>query len=403
LLKSEERKEGSYSTPPASGIHLSVTTLLFVVWVAYAFGGITIETILQVGRADWKDILNKEAQADGAVISSRSFDRVENSTVDDDGVERESAVNDSDAPWPRPAWLMSFPNSGTSFTSDLIYVASNSKRATNYGGRNLDKNGNSVPVLENDLDGPFWVDPQDEKSTYPTRYVITKTHCGGYCKGCPPDMYVNTPYSFLRQCLSGNRRQVASTGKSEEVRVTYSPEKIHRAIHLIRNPFDNIVSRFHLEQHEQLKHDGTEMSLTKEGFREYCRKLNKKVDSAEHSSKLWDTSIYHLLKDVPCHTDFFRYIQWHNLAFTVLNDFMQIPAYTLHYENFESRFNETAKEVMDFLELAQVQEFPEFVLGKQYEDYFEEDEKVRVKEALRSMASIETWQNIQHYFEGIEG
>jgi len=386
---------------PASspGVHLSVTTLVFAFWAAYAFGGITIH--LQVRRTDRNGRTPSKAPTDHGT-SIQNFIRTENSFVDDDGGPWNTSVADRNVP--RPAWLMSFPNSGTTFTSYLILIASNTRRATNYGAEEyLDETGNSVPVFENDLNGPFWADPLQENSTYPTRYVVTKTHCTGYCVSCGPDKYVNTPYSFLHSCLSGHRGHLDTTGTRQKVRVTYSPEKIHRAIHLIRNPFDNIVSRYHLEQHQRMKRDGTEMPSTKEGFRDYCKDVNKELQHDEHVSKVWDTYIFHLLKDVPCHSDFFRYIQWHNLASTVLNEFMQIPTYTLHYENFEHRFNETAKEILGFLELEQVNDFPEFILGKQYQDYFEEDEKVRVKEAFKRMASMETWQNIEHYFVGIEG
>lgn len=77
---------------------------------------------------------------------------------------------------PKIAWLMSFPNSGTSFTSKMIRHASEMSTASNYGEENRDLHGNSVPVYPNVTHGPFWIDPHSMDSTErPSNYVLTKT------------------------------------------------------------------------------------------------------------------------------------------------------------------------------------------------------------------------------------
>eukprot|EP00957_Ditylum_brightwellii_P110143 8400658-Ditylum_brightwellii.AAC.1 len=53
---------------------------------------------------------------------------------------------DENAPWPRIAWLMSFPNSGTSYTLALSESATMTTTGSTYGEHHPDENGNSVPV-----------------------------------------------------------------------------------------------------------------------------------------------------------------------------------------------------------------------------------------------------------------
>ena len=57
---------------------------------------------------------------------------------------------------PHLAWLMSFPNSGTSYTSRLVRTLTNSSTASNYATGNRDKNGCSRLIAPDLVDGPFW-------------------------------------------------------------------------------------------------------------------------------------------------------------------------------------------------------------------------------------------------------
>lgn len=80
----------------------------------------------------------------------------------------------------RIIWLMSFPNSGTSYTIRLIRGLSMQFSASNYGeeyGANIP---DSVPVIRNQTSGPFWMDEPSSLEvgfSYPTKFVLAKTHC----------------------------------------------------------------------------------------------------------------------------------------------------------------------------------------------------------------------------------
>jgi hypothetical protein len=86
------------------------------------------------------------------------------------------------------AWLITFPNSGTSYTSKLIRHVSLTRTASNYGNESKDAVGLSRAVFTDQPGGPFWhgAHAPHPGYTFPQNYVLTKTHCGGYCEWCPP-------------------------------------------------------------------------------------------------------------------------------------------------------------------------------------------------------------------------
>jgi len=90
-----------------------------------------------------------------------------------------SAVPPQHKPEPpglKMAWLMSFPNSGTSFTSRLVRDATKTDSASNYADETPSgQNGLRLPVYEDQPDGPFWIKPEaSPEFSEPTEYVITK-------------------------------------------------------------------------------------------------------------------------------------------------------------------------------------------------------------------------------------
>jgi hypothetical protein len=85
------------------------------------------------------------------------------------------------------AWLMSFPNSGTSYTSKLIRHASQTRTASNYGNEERVAVGLSRAIFDDQPTGPFWQDMHiHPEYTLPQNYALTKTHCGGRCEMCGP-------------------------------------------------------------------------------------------------------------------------------------------------------------------------------------------------------------------------
>ena len=300
---------------------------------------------------------------------------------------------------PRIVWLASFPNSGTSYTISLIQTASGQGIATNNGELHLDPNtGLSRPISPS---GPYWSTTTTTVNvSSPEHFILTKTHCGGYCQACKPGHYIESPHSFLTHCIESYGVFFDESTKTAIQRTTYYPrDNVAKTIHLIRNPFDNIVSRFHLLQNKWTRRNDTEalekFTADKEGFRAYCK-------ATQHltNNRLVDPVALKLLQDVPCHDEVFRLMQWHNLMFITSDNLLQIKSLVIHYEDYETHLNETLETLLEFLALPHTgRDVPVFVPGKTYLDFFTPEERRKMKQGSQWLASPKTWEHIHHYFD----
>mmetsp|Transcript_5303 Transcript_5303/g.7280 ORF Transcript_5303/g.7280 Transcript_5303/m.7280 type:complete len:399 (-) Transcript_5303:125-1321(-) len=297
---------------------------------------------------------------------------------------------DPNAPWPRIAWLMSFPNSGTSYTMMMTQRLSDRTAASNYGAEcQLDEKDNLVPVHADHPDGPCLLQPLKRK--LPDRYIITKTHCTGYGTIQPPDKRVNTRRTFLLGCLRGNHNGID---------MHYDEKLVQRAIHLIRDPFNNIVSRFHLQQHAHTKKGDNnwlkKYPSTPEGFQNWCTFMNNSNKNEENDSRFIDDDLRNAQKGVPCFAEFFEYAQWHQLALDTTRD-LKIPTLVMHYENFETDHNRTIKKIFDFLELEPEGEEKEFIAGKSYDEYFTKTQRAKAMNLIKEFVNPDTWELLERY------
>jgi hypothetical protein len=141
-------------------------------------------------------------------------------------------------PRPHIAWLMSFPNSGTSFTLHLVREASNCTTATNYALEGDIKDKPSVPAIQGPegQNGPFLELIRGRHTNMPST-ILTKTHCKGICagKGCGPHGGIETVRSFLNGCLSGVKA-VEKDGHIVTQKVRYDRTLVKKAIHIFRHP-----------------------------------------------------------------------------------------------------------------------------------------------------------------------
>lgn len=300
--------------------------------------------------------------------------------------------NNNNASHPKIAWLMSFPNSGTSYTMNLVTAASNMTQGSNYGWEHKNTTNETVPIFDK---GPFWLQPTE---TRPTSVVLTKTHCGGYCHDCRPRKSVESPHSFLMHC-SQSDDLINVTENWHEKHVYDYKTMVDRAVHLIRDPLDNMVSRYHLGLHKLERENRTDARYTptQEGFTTFCQDRLREGD--ERSDSHVDQQALRMIADVPCHLDLFRYVQWHNLAFIATRDFLGIDTHVLHYEDYNNNFDETLTALLNFLDLPNTGAVWDFEAGKSYRDYYTEDQIARMKNATRRLASPITWQHLERYFE----
>ena len=344
-------------------------------------------------------------------ISSRAYKTGKSPRYIQD-LAHETDPGGDDFEWPRVAWVMSFPNSGTSFTMRLVQRMSNITGASNYGMEcDVDAMGNNYPVYDRSREGPFY--SQLTKRRIPTRYVPTKTHCGGYTTNSGPERYIHTSRSFMMQCLTGNRLTpefdedgsiIQARGKAlyqvEKHHTHYDPSLVQRAVHVVRDPFDNIVSRFHLEQNVHTKKKDTKwlerFPSDPKGFQAWCKAMDSKVEKEEKNSRFIDDALFKAFDGVPCHSEFYRYTQWHSLALAATLK-MRLPALILHYERFEDDFDNMYEELFSFLELPQDGQMTEFVTGKKYSDYFDSRQRRRAMALVKTLSDPETWNILQRY------
>jgi len=293
---------------------------------------------------------------------------------------------------------MSFPNSGTTYTKHLVHTVSGYNTASNYG--NYDEGtGTNTPIWEELSNGPFYsAEIGDKNWTIPsTGFILTKTHCSSYCFwACKSNQY-STAAQFSRRCGHTSYIPRDNNATSILVRSYYSTSLVKRAVHLIRDPFSNIVARFHYRIKKLTRQNETHnYTLDKDGFRTMCSELDARVKDDVMSSPFY-RDVRDLVKVIPCSSDFFRWTQWHNLAHITTLD-LDLPTLILHYENYTHNFNQTVDLLHNFLQLDMKNKPPLFVIGKTYRDYFTREERTAIKQMVEKLATKKTWENIHHYF-----
>ena len=284
----------------------------------------------------------------------------------------------------------------------MIQQYTNTTTATNYGYEQ-GVHGTSIPLRNfsmNDMNGPF---PRYVNWNIPSTYVLTKTHCGGTKMSPLQEYYIETTRSFETACRSGD--MIINDTKYH---VTYPITIPQRAIHLIRNPFDNTVARYHYTRKHWISHNMTNLlnqyNNTPQGFHDWCSSLGtttKKEETMFYQSKFMDDELYNIVKDIPCRDEFLRYVYWHNHAIEITTK-RQMPVLTLFYENYTENWIPTIHEIMDFLQLEPVTNdaIPlEFITGKHYEEeYFTFQHRNSVKQLIQELSSSQTWDLLRHYF-----
>lgn len=181
-----------------------------------------------------------------------------------EAIEKEVRNKISDSSRPDIAWLMSFPNSGTSYTMRMVTEDSNHTVATNYPNE-PEHCGREILPLYRTSKVPLFLLPN---MSMPSKYILTKTHCGGHCLHCEPEIYARLNVDdFLSKCSSSKSEEFGYYNNSANLRVK-------KAVHLIRDPFDNAVSNFHhlLKQFERKNQTGLLQLFpnSREGFRSFC-------------------------------------------------------------------------------------------------------------------------------------
>mmetsp|Transcript_40650 Transcript_40650/g.49474 ORF Transcript_40650/g.49474 Transcript_40650/m.49474 type:complete len:418 (+) Transcript_40650:42-1295(+) len=305
------------------------------------------------------------------------------------------------------ALMMSFPWSGEDFIQRSIHQMTSLATGTNYGQAIMRKNSwyisynvVSIPIFEGYTNGPFAF--SYDFPIPPNGYVLTRTHCGGHCLACMPKSYVKNGEEFHYECYTGQRYDGENI-----IPTQYVPEIVDKYMHLIRDPLTTVASRF-----EQGRKEADEMEYPSgaAGVHKWCHDHDDAYHNGERLEREKDWYITgeemeDLARKVPCHTDFFRVVQWHNNAFAVSGrELKRKSVKTFFYEDIQANADKFMIDLLAWLELTPLHKhaipIDDKVSFTVYDrSYYSPQDIENIKKYVQKLASPRTWSVFQkRYF-----
>jgi hypothetical protein len=282
---------------------------------------------------------------------------------------------------------------GTSYTISNTQHITNTSAASNYG-QDLPTES-LVRVRPDSEDSPFLLKPE----RHVPDLVLTKTHCTGFCDDCKTFFVARD--DFRAGC---GESHVAPHDKN----YYNATALVKKAVHLFRNPFDNLVSRKHLgvqiRQRDMGRWNGDEDVIatdTPEGLLAWCQFVDSSVVNRVVGWSATSAEFRSLFRSIPCAAEIYRYVQWHNRAIEATQA-LQLPVHYMYYEDYSNAYNETVLG----LELNMTREGFDAALQfdagqKSYDGLFQHRNfsKTAMTAFLRRLASNDTWHHVRRYVD----
>ena len=287
-----------------------------------------------------------------------------------------------------PSFIRLQTTQGTSYTMRNTLMSSQRNVASNYG---KEVKVGIVRSLYPTVPSPYLL--HDKYAT--PDLVLTKTHCVGYGEKQAPVLDVDQ-FEYGCRAYSYNHSGVRDWQH-------YSNNLVRKAIHLVRNPFDNLVARKHLGLSRRrnvttwVNNYGEAFRETSEGMVTWCWYTDDLMAGEMETIMAQLGLAPNLWQDLPCHTEWYRWVQWHNLAIEMVRR-MDIPVHTVYYEDYAHNFKPTVRGILHFLELKQEAPLVEFEVGKSYDFLYDDHTAYQAAAFVRAVASPECWGRIRHYF-----
>jgi hypothetical protein len=223
---------------------------------------------------------------------------------------------------------------------------------------------------------------------------------------CGPDQYIVDRDAFLEGCARTSARLEKG---SRRVEYALQPDRVARMVHLIRNPFANIVARFHLERRHLVKAKpemDAALPNSPKGFAMWCQKLDEEYAKVDRN--FFTKEQLKLYRKAPCRGEFYKYTQWHNRVHDITslvggagnhtNGHGQPVVLTIHYEDYETNMDETVRQLFEFWELPLQGKVREFRELPDYSDHFSKADVKAIEALVRDVASEHTWDLVKRYF-----
>jgi hypothetical protein len=294
--------------------------------------------------------------------------------------------------WPKLAWLLSFPFSGTDFTIRSVEKLSRVTTATNYAADTGD-NYHVYPNVAYTTAGPF----RRSDRPFPENYILVKTQCE-VCTYCDPRHKI-TYSEFIEGC--------SRTRSSYNVLGHYDPALIHKIIHIVRNPFDNIVFTFrnrYKKAKQNLDNDfQNTYQYAPEGFKNWCRHLDSRFNTINPA---FTGELAAAAQNIPCYGILFQYVQWHNHAHRVCAQ-MDVPSIVIRYEDYQAQLTNTMNTIFDFVQHPHPNNVEEILLQDEFladsilepaTNYYTQEEKLAAGIFVQKLATPDAYKTLQVYF-----
>jgi len=310
-------------------------------------------------------------------------------------VDMDSHPHNGNMTWPKICLLLTFPNSGTSYTLSSVERRTNYAVGTNYKKETLrrqphDNTTLAFPWILKDTSsarGPYWLPGYPLPTPDMESYVLTKTHCANICLICDPTRYMSSFRTFDKICRSDRKYDLKP----------YSKKLVSRIARVVRNPLDNIVSRFHHARKGNIKFTKRYNDDTK-GFHRFCKEQLHVYHKLEEKYFHKMTTLLSLFQGIPCYADFYRYTMWHNYAQRMVDTY-PIPSLLLYYEDYET--NHSMNTLLEFLNLSKYKNesmgCEDFRRGTSYHNYYSKDEIEKIWLLIKNVSSVHVWSILERY------
>jgi len=294
---------------------------------------------------------------------------------------------------------MTLPNTGSSFVMTLVARATGYSVATNYGDDVTEEGAYSISIDPRESGGPYWPglgSSHTSERKLPINNVLVQTYCR--TKNTP---HVPTLEEYMQDCVATFGRTAPDV--SELTQHSYPASRVKMAIHLMRHPLTQIITKFQKDYkaHASDKKWRSKYPDNKEGFLAWCQ--DEDATKTELDSEYYSAGTIQMMAETTCHHYVADYVHWHNMAFDTVAH-LKVPQMVVYHEDLlDSKLETTLGNMLDFLQLEK-DNMPSQRLGDKeidVEDYLSETEKRQIRRLVQKLATPETWKHVQQYFQDV--
>ena len=302
------------------------------------------------------------------------------------------------------AWVWSFPESGTTYFMHSVHIMSQKSTATNYGTAMIDEKGqvftpfsDSVPIYTH-KPGPSFATTLDG----PSNYILTRTHSAGTCFECPPYKYLGPSAKLKHMHTNFYATNIVN---DEENIVKYDRSLVDKMVILVRDPMDNVVSRFFQKVVKEVNDGNTDFGQkypkNKYGFAQYCEDIDHNQFQDKELNWYSQYDFFEEAKFVPCRSEFVKIFQFYNMGRQVGANY-KLDMKTINFENLSTDLEGTMSDIFQFVQLTREgTDLPHSLTEGDglYLHFFTQPQRIAVAKLAKKMCQPAVWAAFAPYLE----